>query len=149
MKRSSGCTILGIVGVILVLCVLIVPPLLFEANPPVQQEPPWNSSQTKALAQRACFDCHSNQTNWPWYDKIPPGSWLAVFDTVRGRRHLNFSEWGTTRLGGEEARGVEDVAHVIQNGSMPPAMYTLVHPNARLTPQEQQQLIDGLQQTLQ
>jgi hypothetical protein len=149
VKRSTGCTIVGIVGVLLLVCVLVVPPLLFENNPPVRQEPPWDSPQTKALAQRACFDCHSNQTNWPLYDKIPPASWLAVFDTVRGRRHLNFSEYGTTPIGGEGGEGVGDIAHVIQDGSMPPALYTMLHPDAKLTPQEQQQLIDGLQKTLQ
>ncbi len=149
MKRSTGCTILGVVGVLLLLCVLVVPPLLFQNNPPVSQEPPWDSPQTRSLAQRACFDCHSNQTRWPLYDKVPPGSWLAVFDTIRGRRHLNFSEWGIAQTGGEGGEGRGDMAHVIQDGSMPPSLYTLVHPDARLTPQEQQQLIDGLQKTLQ
>ncbi len=149
MKRSTGCTMLGILGVLLVVCVLVVPPLPFENNPPVGQEPRWDSTQTRALAQRACFDCHSNQTRWPWFTKVPPGSWLSVLDTVRGRRHLNFSEWGTTRIGGERGEGAGDIAHVIQDGSMPPGTYTLMHPDAKLTPQEQQQLIDGLQKTLQ
>jgi hypothetical protein len=147
--RSSGCIVLGVVGVLLLLCAATVPFLLFENNPPVRQEPPWDSPQTRALAQRACFDCHSNQTIWPVYDKIPPGSWLAVFDTLRGRRHLNFSEWGTTGIGGERGQGVEDVVRAIQDGSMPPRMYTMLHPAAVLNQQAQQQLIDGLQKTLQ
>jgi hypothetical protein len=141
--------VLAVVAVLLLLCVATVPFLLLENNPPVRQEPPWDSPQTRALAQRACFDCHSNQTIWPLYDRVPPGSWLALFDTLRGRRHLNFSEWGTTRIGGERGEGVEDVSRAIQDGSMPPGTYTMMHGGAVLNPQEQQQLIEGLQKTLQ
>jgi hypothetical protein len=118
--------------------------LIYEKNPPVVKEPTWNSPQTRQLAQRACFDCHSNQTQWPLYDKLPVSSWLAALDTFRGRRHLNFSEWGITPVGGERGSGVNDIIHVIQDGSMPPGLYTLMHPNARLTPAEKQQLINGL-----
>jgi hypothetical protein len=122
--------------------------LALESNPPVKQEPPWDGPQTKILAQRACYDCHSNETVWPVYARVPPGSWLAVFDTVRGRRNLNFSEWGTQPVGGERGRGVSDVVQVINDGSMPPGIYTMMHKNAVLNPQERQQLIDGLQKSL-
>jgi hypothetical protein len=115
--------------------------LFMETNPPVTAEPAWDSPQTRALAQRACFDCHSNQTTWPWYDKLPVSSWIAVFDTVRGRRELNFSEWSASRRS-------RDMAEVIQNGSMPPSLYTLLHPDAILTDPEKQQLIQGLQNSL-
>ncbi len=149
MKRS-GRTVLFVVGVLIVLLVLAaVPPLLYQNNPPVQQEPAWDSPQTRALAVRACFDCHSDQTRWPWFTKIPPGSWLAVFDTIRGRRHLNFSQWGTAQGRGERGeRGGRDIAEVIRNGSMPPGNYTMLHPDAVLNAQEQQQLIQGLQNSL-
>ncbi len=132
------------VGVIL----LTIIALLMQNNPPVKNEPAWNSPQTRALAQRACFDCHSNETQWPWYDKLPVGSWIAVFDTVRGRRHLNFSEWNGTRGGGEREGGEDDMAEVIQRGEMPPELYTMIHPEAVLSDVEKQQLIDGLQQSL-
>jgi Haem-binding domain len=115
--------------------------LLFETNPPVTGQPAWDSPQTLALAQRACFDCHSNETVWPWYDKLPVSSWIAVFDTLRGRRELNLSQWSA---GGRS----RDVSEVIQRGSMPPALYTLMHPTAILTDQEKQQLIQGLQNSL-
>jgi hypothetical protein len=130
--------IILLVGAVLLLTVIA---LLMETNPPVTSEPPWDSPQTRALAQRACFDCHSNETIWPWYDKLPVSSWLAVFDTLRGRGELNFSEWRT----GERSR---DVAEAIQRGSMPPAIYTLIHANAILNAQEKQQLIQGLQNSL-
>lgn len=133
------------------------------SNPPVVKEPAWNSPQTRALAVRACYDCHSNQTAWPWYDKLPFSSWLAVFDTVRGRSHLNFSEWGVARAegfrpeggrgggatgSGGGGRGGDDMSRMIQDGSMPPSNYTLLHPEAVLSAAEKQQLIDGLQQSL-
>lgn len=137
--------LLGGIGLVLAFTILLtVGALLYENNPPVVQEPAWNSPQTRQLAQRACFDCHSNQTQWPWYDKLPVSSWLAVLDTFRGRRHLNFSEWGINPVGGERGRGVNDIIEVIQEGSMPPNLYTLMHANAKLTPAEKQQLIDGL-----
>jgi uncharacterized membrane protein YhfC len=150
-----------IIGVLLVLCGLVtLPPLALQSNPPVVKEPNWDSQQTRALAVRACFDCHSNQTNWPWFTKVPPGSWLAVVDMVRGRNHLNFSTWGVPQsgfLGGEGereggeggGRGGRGVARAIENGSMPPGNYLMLHPEASLSPQEKQQLIDGLQKSLQ
>ena len=130
--------LIGVVGAGLLLTLFA---LLMETNPPVTAEPAWDSPQTRVLAQRACFDCHSNETSWPWYDRMPIGSWIAVFDTVRGRRALNFSEWHA----GERTR---EIAESIQGGSMPPAIYTLMHPTAILNDQEKQQLIQGLQNSL-
>jgi hypothetical protein len=115
--------------------------LMNETNPPVTNEPPWDSPQTRVLAQRACFDCHSNETIWPWYDRLPVSSWIAVYDTLRGRQRLNFSTWRS----GERTR---EIAEVIQRGSMPPNLYTMIHPNAILNTQEQQLLIQGLQNSL-
>lgn len=135
-------------GVIAVVAVMTIGALLLETNPPVKQEPTWDSPQTKTLAQRACYDCHSNETVWPLYAKLPVGSWLAVFDTVRGRRHLNFSEWSSMSIGGDRGRGVSDMVNVINDGSMPPSVYTMMHPEAILSAQEKQQLIQGLQKSL-
>jgi cytochrome c551/c552 len=126
--------------VVLALSQLIVAPL--KTNPPVVSEPKWDSPQTRALAKRACFDCHSNETVWPWYSNVPPISWLVVSDTVRGRARLNFSEWGQGRVGAGE------ISEVIQKGEMPPAIYLPMHPNARLSNLEKQQLINGLSLSL-
>jgi hypothetical protein len=63
-----------------------------HANPAVVKEPAWPDPQTRQLAQRACFDCHSNQTSWPWYSNIAPVSWLVQRDVLEGRQRLNFSE---------------------------------------------------------
>jgi mono/diheme cytochrome c family protein len=128
-----------VIGIVIVLTVLA---LLLQTNPPVKQEPAWDSPQTRALAQRACFDCHSNETVWNVYTRLPVGSWLAVFDTLRGRRELNLSEWTPGSRKGREA------GEQIQKGEMPPAIYTLMHPEALLSPAEKQQLINGLQNSL-
>ncbi len=115
-----------------------------HTNPPVVQEPNWDSPQTRELAVRACFDCHSNQTVWPWYSKIAPVSWMVYRDTMEGREALNFSEWDPNRF--EDA--VEEAAEVVLEGEMPPAKYFPTHPEARLTSAERQQLADGLIKTL-
>ncbi len=148
MRRVPRIVWWGLGGIIGIIVVLTLGAWALETNPPVKQEPPWDSPQTKALAQRACYDCHSNETVWNAYTKLPIGSWLAVFDTVRGRRHLNFSEWGTMPVGGDNGQGISDVVNVINDGSMPPGIYTLMHPAAVLTAQEKQQLIQGFQNSL-
>ena len=57
-----------------------------HTNPPVVQEPNWDSPATRELAQRACFDCHSNETVWPWYSNIAPVSWLVAQRHLRSPR---------------------------------------------------------------
>jgi len=116
-----------------------------HTNPPVTSEPAWDSAQTKALAQRACFDCHSNETVWPWYSSIAPGSWLIYRDVVRGRSRMNFSEWPAIGGGGLMARAAQKV----EQGKMPPTRYRLAHSGARLSDAEKQQLIAGFKASAQ
>src|SRR5215216_1353338 len=81
-----------IVGVLFVVLQL-VPYGRRHDNPPTTREPAWDDPTTRALAVRACFDCHSNETRWPWYSYVAPVSWLTQRDVDEGRRELNFSEW--------------------------------------------------------
>lgn len=137
-----------VLGVILGVGVLLtVVPLLMETNPPVVAEPKWDSPQTRELAVRACFDCHSNETQWPWFTRLPGGSVLVLSDVLRGRSHLNFSEWSAAG-GSREGRNVREIARVIQRDEMPPWEYLLLHPEAKLNDTEKQQLVDGLTKTL-
>jgi hypothetical protein len=100
----------------------------FEA---VVKPPPQVASSLK----RACNDCHSNQTVWPWYSHIAPASWLVVNDVNEGRAHLNFSNW--TQSGAEaEKPDIGDLCSEVQAGKMPLRGYTLLHPQAKLTTQE-------------
>lgn len=111
-------------------------------NPPVLQEPAWDSPSTRALAERTCFDCHSNETKWPWYSHVAPVSWLVQNDVIEGRSKLNFSEWSRPQHEAHEA------AEVVQEGEMPPYAYVALHSSAHLTAQETLQLAQGLARTL-
>ncbi len=115
-----------------------------HTNPPVVTQMQWDSPQTEQLARQSCFDCHSNETNWYWYTDIAPASWLAVHDVEDGRGRLNFSDLASNRR-----IELDEIDETIREGSMPPLQYTLIHPNARLTAAERQQLITGLNQSLQ
>jgi hypothetical protein len=135
------------VGLCLFVAIQLVP--VARTNPPVLAEPAWDSAETRALAGRACFDCHSNETQWPPYARIAPMSWLVARDVSEGREELNFSEWGRPGEDNEEDEdSTEDVVEVILEGEMPPASYLLLHPEARLTGEEQRALMEGLRQSL-
>jgi hypothetical protein len=101
-----------------------------HTNPPVTAEPPWPSPEVRALAVRACFDCHSNETRWPWYSHVAPVSWLVQSDTIEGRSEVNFSEWDRPQKEAGES------AEVVLNGEMPPIIYLPTHPQARLSTTE-------------
>lgn len=105
------------------------------------REPPWDSPRTRELAVRACFDCHSNQTDWPWYSNVAPVSWYVQRHVEEGRGEVNFSEFG---IGRQET---SDTAEVVRNGTMPPGYYLPLHPSARLSDAEREELIRGFQAT--
>ena len=101
-----------------------------HANPPIIKEPAWDSPRTRELAVRACFNCHSNETRWPWYANVAPFSWVVQFDVETARSVVNFSEWN---------RPYELALYSgqsIRTGNMPTLKYRMAHPEANLTPQE-------------
>jgi hypothetical protein len=132
-------TILGAAAALLLL-IQLIPYGRNHTNPPVVREPAWDSPQTQQLAQRACYDCHSNATVWPWYSNVAPMSWLLQRHVDEGRDYLNFSEWGAGREG-EEA---EELAEVVLEGEMPPRSYLPLHPEASLIRPEKEALAQGL-----
>ena len=131
----------GIGIVVLLVGIQFIPYGRDHSNPPVTQPIAWDSPQTEALAQRACYDCHSNETTWPWYSNIAPISWLIQHDVDEGRQRLNFSEWDHVPHAAREAAGT------VREGEMPPWYYTVLHPDAKLSDQEKQDLIDGFHAT--
>jgi hypothetical protein len=131
---------LGLLGTLL--AIQLVPYGRDHTNPPVIGEPPWDSEATRTLAKQACFDCHSNETEWPAYASIAPASWLVQHDVNEGRAVLNFSEWPRPQ---EEAK---DASEEVREGEMPPAAYTLVHAHARLNAADRDRLAQGLARTL-
>ena len=138
-------SVVGVIGAIIALFILIqlIPFGKSHTNPPVVVEPKWDSPETRALAQRACFDCHSNETVWPVYSNIAPISWLVAIDIADGRSVLNFSDW--TAIPGLDTK---EIGTVVLEGEMPPGSYLVLHPNARLTPEEAQKLAEGLTKSL-
>ncbi|NTU68075.1 MAG: heme-binding domain-containing protein [Chlorobiaceae bacterium] len=111
-------------------------------NPPVTGTPQWDSPRTVELFDRACKDCHSNETVWPWYSNVAPVSWLTALDVKIGRKKFNVSEWG--RAGKNEG---QEAAEETRKGKMPPWFYLPAHPEARLTPSEKDELAKGLAAT--
>jgi len=124
------------------LLIQLVPYGRAHTNPPMIGEPAWDSPETRTLAQRACFDCHSNEVVWPWYSNIAPVSWLVQSDVDGGRHALNLSEYTVPQ------RRARDAAETVREGSMPPLQYTVAHPDARLSATEQDQFAAGLAATL-
>ena len=104
-----------------------------RSNPAVQGDlsaPP----VVKETLERSCYDCHSNQTRWPWYSAVAPLSWWIHHDVGEGRRRLNFSSWTDyTSDPGTEDQKLDEVARLIESRAMPPWYYLAIHPQARLT----------------
>jgi len=92
-------------------------------------------AEVEAILRRSCYDCHSNETRWPWYSQVAPVSWLVARDVAEGRGHLNFSEWPVADF---EARELElhEIEDEIVKGKMPLKIYLVMHRDARLTEQD-------------
>ena len=130
----------GLFGVLL--AIQLVPYGRGHRNPALRSEPPWDSPATRELARQACFDCHSNETQWPAYASIAPASWLVQHDVDEGRAALNFSEWQRPQR--EAAKASDELL----DGEMPPTAYRLIHTHARLSAEERDRLVNGLAKTL-
>ena len=124
--------------VVLFVAIQLVPYGRDHSNPPGGRRIAWDSPRTQRLMTGACMDCHSNDTQWPWYSNVAPISWLVQHDVNEGRGKLNLST-------GEVE--VEEMVESIRSGSMPPWQYKPTHPEARLSDRDKQDLIRGLQAT--
>lgn len=130
-RLAFGLLALAIVGFLLIQA---VPYGRAHGNPTVTGEPAWDSPRTRELAKRACFACHSNETDWPWYSHVAPLSWWIQDHVDSGREELNFSTWNS----GEDA---DDVYESVAEGEMPPWYYPLFD---RLSDAERTELLRGL-----
>lgn len=134
--------VLAVFAVILVtgaVAIQFVPYDRDHNNPAVIAEPQWDSSRTRELAVKACFDCHSNETHWPWYSNVAPFSWLAQKDVDEGRDELNFSEWNS----GQDS---DDIVESVVDGEMPPLVYKVRFWDS-ISSSEKDELIAGLRRT--
>ena len=139
VRRVLRLGLLSLLGLFLV--IQVIPYGRDHTNPPTTADPAWDSRGTRELAVGACFDCHSNETVWPWYTKLAPFSWLIQRDVDEGRATLNFSEWGRPQAESDE------IPEVIREGEMPPWYYSALHSGVRLSDTERDRLVDGLRAT--
>jgi hypothetical protein len=115
-----------------------------KTNPPVVPGRAIEANQrltgaVSGLIQRACADCHSHQTRWPWYSRVAPLSWQIAQDVNSARRAMNFSEWsiGVGRSPGTAVGTLAAACANVKSGRMPLTRYLLLHPEARLSPRDQ------------
>ncbi|MGH2703390.1 MAG: heme-binding domain-containing protein [Actinomycetota bacterium] len=129
---------LVLAGAIVFVLIQLVPYGRAHDNPPVTQPVEWEGARTEQLFDDACADCHSNETEWPWYSNVAPQSWLLQRDVDAGRDELNLSELD------REPDAIKDLIEVIAEDEMPPLRYTFLHPDAKLSEAEKHTLIDGI-----
>ena len=94
----------------------------------------------EATLQSACYDCHSNQTNYPWYNNIAPVSYWLDEHIIDGKKHLNFAEWGSYSLKKKDHK-LDEVAEEVEKGEMPLDEYTWTHGDAKLSEQQIKELV--------
>jgi hypothetical protein len=115
-----------------------------KTNPPVDaartiQTNTQITPEVAAIITRACGDCHSNQTRWPLYSYVEPVSWFIVDHVNDGRKHLNFSEWAAYEPK-RMRKKLQEMFEEVEKGAMPLKSYLLLHPEARLSQDDIQQL---------
>ena len=111
-----------------------------RSNPPAEGEL-MESTELKTILKRSCYDCHSNETVWPWYSYVAPVSWLVADDVHEGRKHLNFSNWQNLEVR-KVSKKKEDIREMIDEGEMPLSKYLLLHPEAKLSEKDKQVIKD-------
>jgi hypothetical protein len=119
---------------ILVLLVAIQLIGVDSTNPSIDSDIP-TSTEVKSVLRRACYDCHSNETTWPWYSRIAPISWFLAWDVREGRAELNFSTWSQYNTQ-QQVKKLKESWEQIAEDEMPPWFYLLLHPDAQLSATE-------------
>lgn len=126
----------GIVVLVLVAGLQLVP--VDRSNPPVTGEIQV-PDDVKAVLRRACWDCHSNETHWPWYSYVAPLSWRVASHVHDGRKEMNFSEWAGVPPGRQHKKR-QQIWDEVREGNMPLSDYLWLHPDAALTDADRESL---------
>jgi hypothetical protein len=122
--------------VVVLLAIQLVP--VERSNPPVSADVAAPPAVAEVL-KRSCYDCHSNETRWPWYSAVAPASFLVANHVSEGRAHVNFSQWSDYEP--ERRRQLlQECWEEIDEGEMPEGMYLLMHGEAALTEGDKQLL---------
>lgn len=114
------------------LAIQIIP--IDRSNPPIEAEIS-APQDVRVILRKACYDCHSNETTWPWYSSVAPVSWIVASDVHEGREALNFSTWGRYTKEQQLKKLKESWTEILE-GEMPPGIFLLTHQEATLSPTE-------------
>jgi len=98
----------------------------------------------KMILQTACYDCHSNNTNYPWYTYVQPVGWILNNHIINGKKELNFSEFGSYATRRQQSK-LKSIADQARDNEMPLHSYTLMHKSARLSKEEKSIIINWTQ----
>ena len=93
------------------------------------------------MLKTACYDCHSNETIYPWYSYVAPVKWLVYRDTRVGREELNFSNWANMSKM-DQATALSDISDEVSEGDMPMKIYPIMHAEAKLSDDDRQAITD-------
>ena len=118
-----------IILIVLLFLIQLVP--VARTNPPVTSDIE-ATADVKKIFKRACYDCHSNESSWPWYSKIAPSSWFVINHVNEARDEYNFSTWDENSQG-KKSEIIEEIWEEVDEGKMPLWSYLLLHPQAELS----------------
>jgi len=121
--------IIVIVIIVVLIGIQFVP--VSKTNPPVTGEIKAPADVMEIL-RTSCYDCHSNESTWPWYSNIAPVSWLVASDVNEAREHMNFSEWDSYSAE-DRAEDIDEIWEEIEDGEMPLWFYLPLHSEAKLS----------------
>lgn len=99
------------------------------------------------LLKNSCYDCHSNNTNYPWYHKIQPVNWFLEYHIKEGKKELNFSEFGGYSKRRQKSK-LKSIKSQIEKNSMPLSSYTFIHRNAKLSEKDKKLLITWMAKSI-
>lgn len=128
----------GVIGLLVMFGLIQLVPV-DRSNPPVEAEIP-APPEAKMVLRKACYDCHSNETIWPWYSYVAPISWLVAYDVHEGRAELNFSAWNRYSTK-QQVEKLKESLEEIEEGEMPPWFYMSVHRNIQLSTRDRDVLL--------
>ena len=136
-RREGGKFRRRLGGLVIILCVVFLAIQLVpvtRSNPTVESDL-GASNDVNSILRRACYDCHSNETVWPWYSRLAPVSWALAYDVNKGRKALNYSTW--MRLTNkQQAEAISESWEEVTEGKMPTWYYVALHPDAKLSPND-------------
>jgi hypothetical protein len=133
-------------GIIIIILIIVqfIPAELPEVNTInegdllVNEEIP---EDVQMILRNSCYDCHSNETVYPWYSYVAPASWLVIRDTNEGREHLNFSDWQSISKR-KKIKHLDEMAEEVEKGAMPLPVYTVIHRNAKMDDEDKEKLFE-------